>query len=297
MTNKYKIAGIGEILWDLLPQGKVLGGAPANFAYHAAMLGADSYIFSAIGNDGLGREIIDRLSVPDIHIQVDKVDHPTGVVNVTLNEEGIPIYEIKEQVAWDYIPISTQSATFASQLDAVCFGSLAQRSEISKSSITKFVSLVPDSALKIFDINLRQHYFSKTLITKSMQLANVLKINDEELRTIADMYELPGDDLLVCRQLAKEFNLKMVACTYGANGSLLCSPTESSFMETPQVKVKDTVGAGDAFSAALTVGILNGFPMKRCHEMAVQLSAFVCTQEGAMPVYDYETIKTELYEQ
>ena len=296
MINKYKIAGIGEILWDLLPPGKVLGGAPANFAYHAAMLGAESYIFSAVGNDGLGQEIIDRLSITDIHLQVEEVYYPTGVVNVTLNEEGIPMYEITEQVAWDYIPISTQSVTLATQMDAVCFGSLAQRSEISKSSISKLISLVPDSALKVFDINLRQHYYTKALITESMQLANVLKINDEELRTIADMYELPGGDLLVCRQLAKEFNLKMVACTYGANGSLLCSLSESSFMETPQVAVKDTVGAGDAFSAALIVGILNGFSIKRCHEMAVQLSAYVCTQDGAMPKYDYKTIKTELHE-
>jgi len=296
MTNKYKIAGIGEILWDLLPQGKVLGGAPANFAYHAAMLGAESYIFSAVGNDRLGTEIIDHLSAIDIHLHIEKVDHPTGVVNVMLNEAGIPMYEIKEQVAWDYIPISTQSETMATEMDAVCFGSLAQRSEISKSSITKFLSLVPDSALKVFDINLRQHYYSKALITESMQLANVLKINDEELRTIADMYELSGDDLLVCRQLAKEFNLKMVACTYGANGSLLCSLKESSFLKTPQVAVKDTVGAGDAFSAALIVGILNGLPMKRSHEMAVQLSAYVCTQDGAMPEYDYKTIKTESHE-
>ncbi|MCK3685567.1 carbohydrate kinase [Maribellus sp. YY47] len=296
MTNKYKIAGIGEILWDILPQGKVLGGAPGNFAYHAAMLGADGYIFSAVGNDGLGREIISRLSGYNIHLQIETLNYPTGVVDVTLNEAGIPQYEITEQVAWDFIPFSAQIAGLAKQMDAVCFGSLAQRSEISKASITKFVSLVPDSALKVFDINLRQHYYSKTLITESMQLANVLKINDEELRTIADMYELPGDDLLVCRQLAKEFNLKMVACTYGANGSLLCSLSESSFMETPQVAVKDTVGAGDAFSAALIVGILNGFPMKRCHEMAVQLSAYVCTQDGAMPKYDYKTIKTELHE-
>jgi fructokinase len=296
MKTNYKIAGIGEVLWDLLPQGKVLGGAPANFAYHARMLGADSYIVSAIGKDELGTEIIDRLSSHNIHLQIEELDHPTGVVNVSLNEAGVPCYEIKEQVAWDHISLSNQVADLATQLDAVCFGSLAQRSNISEMSIKKFVSLVPDNALKVFDINLRQNYYTKALIDESLQLANVLKINDEELQALVGMYGLSGDDLSACRHLAKMFNLKMVACTYGANGSLLCSLTESSFMKTPKVTVKDTVGAGDAFSAALIVGMLNDFPMKRFHEMAVKLSAYICTMEGAMPRYDYETIKTELYE-
>ncbi len=284
MEKKYRIAGIGEVLWDLLPQGKVLGGAPANFAYHTGMLGADSYIVSAVGKDELGTEIINRLSSCNMYLQLEKTDRPTGVVNVTLDEAGIPQYTIEKQVAWDYLSLSEQCIDLAKQLDAVCFGSLAQRSDISKKSIQAFVRLVPDKALKVFDINLRQNYYSKTLLDESMQLANVLKINDEELYIVARIFKLSGDDLSVCRQLAGLYNLRLVACTYGAKGSLLVSGEQISFLETPVVEVKDTVGAGDAFAAALVVGMLNGLPLERSHDMAVKLSAYVCTQKGAIPL-------------
>jgi len=285
MIKKYKVAGIGEVLWDQLPQGDVLGGAPANVAFHAGQLGAESYIVSAVGNDEQGDEIVARLKAKDINLLISRVDKPTGTVKVTFDDKGVPDFVITRDVAWDYIELTPQSTDLASQLDAVCFGSLAQRNNVSHLAITKFLSLVPEKALKIFDINLRQNFYSKQLINESLLISNVLKINDEELLIIAKLYGWQGDEEYLCRKLLESYELKLLAYTCGASGSYLYSKDDKSFIKSPVVKVKDTVGAGDSFTAALMVSLLNGYALSECHSLAVDISAFLCENEGAMPEY------------
>jgi fructokinase len=288
MHKKYIVAGIGEVLWDQLPQGDVLGGAPANVAYHAGQLGAESYIVSAVGKDKLGDEIISRLKTKGINLLISTVDKPTGTVKVTLDDKGVPDFVITRDVAWDYIELTSESSNLASQLDAVCFGSLAQRNSVSHNSITKFLKLLPEHALKIFDINLRQNFYNKQLINESLRISNILKINDDELLIIAKLYGWKGDAEYLCRKLLNDYELKLLAYTCGANGSYLFSKDDQSFINTPVVKVKDTVGAGDSFTAALMVSLLNGYTLSECHSLAVDISAFLCENEGAMPEYSKE---------
>jgi fructokinase len=288
MKRKYRVSGIGEVLWDQLPQGDVLGGAPANVAYHAGQLGAESYIISAVGNDKLGEEIISRLSTKNINLLINKVAYPTGTVKVTLDDKGVPDFIITKDVAWDHIELTDESSKLASQLDAVCFGSLAQRNKVSHYGITKFLNLVPENALKIFDINLRQNFYNKQLINESLKISNIMKINDDELLIIAKLFGWKGDEEYICRKLLDNYELKLLAYTCGTNGSYLYSADEKSFLKTPVVKVKDTIGAGDSFSAALMVSLLNGNTLKKCHALAVDISAFVCENDGAMPEYTKE---------
>jgi fructokinase len=288
MHKKYIVAGIGEVLWDQLPQGDVLGGAPANVAYHAGQLGAESYIVSAVGKDKLGDEIISRLKTKGINLLISTVDKPTGTVKVTLDNKGVPDFVITRDVAWDYIELTSESSKLASQLDAVCFGSLAQRNSVSHNSITKFLKLLPEHALKIFDINIRQNFYNKQLINESLRISNILKINDDELLIIAKLYGWKGDAEYLCRKLLNDYELKLLAYTCGANGSYLFSKDDQSFINTPVVKVKDTVGAGDSFTAALMVSLLNGYTLSECHSLAVVISAFLCENEGAMPEYSKE---------
>jgi len=288
MNNKYKVAGIGEVLWDQLPQGDVLGGAPANVAYHASQLGAESYIISAVGNDKPGDEIVTRLKAKGINLLISRADNPTGTVKVTFDDKGVPDFVITRDVAWDYIELTPESTYLAGQLDAVCFGSLAQRNKVSRFAITKFLSLVPDTALKIFDINLRQNFYTRELINESLLISNVLKINDEELLIIAKLYDWQGNEEYLCRKLLDNYELKLLAYTCGATGSYLYSRDEKSFIKSPAVKVKDTVGAGDSFTAALMVSLLNGYKLSECHSIAVDISAFLCENEGAMPEYSNE---------
>jgi fructokinase len=288
MHKKYIVAGVGEVLWDQLPQGNVLGGAPANVAYHAGQLGAESYIVSAVGKDKLGDEIISRLKEKGINLLISTVDKPTGTVKVTLDDKGVPDFVITRDVAWDYIELTSESSNLASQLDAVCFGSLAQRNSVSHNSITKFLKLLPEHALKIFDINLRQNFYNKQLINESLMISNILKINDDELLIIAKLYGWKGDAEYLCRKLLNDYELKLLAYTCGANGSYLFSKDDQSFINTPVVKVKDTVGAGDSFTAALMVSLLNGYTLSECHSLAVDISAFLCENEGAMPEYSKE---------
>lgn len=288
MGKKYLVAGIGEVLWDQLPQGDVLGGAPANVAYHAGQLGAGSYIISAVGNDKPGDEIIARLKPKGINLLIGRTKYPTGTVRVTLDEKGVPDFVITRDVAWDYIELTPESTALAEKLDAVCFGSLAQRNSASRSAITRFLSLVPEKALKIFDINLRQSFYSKQLIIESLQISNILKINDEELLVIAKLFGLKGNEEYICKKILETYELNLLAYTCGANGSYLYSRDDCSFMKSPAVKVKDTVGAGDSFTAALMISLLKGFTLSGCHSLAVELSAFLCENEGAMPEYPAE---------
>jgi fructokinase len=283
MNKQFKIVGIGEILWDMLPQGKVLGGAPANFAYHASELGAKGYVISAIGKDKLGAEIVSQLAAHDIELRLGELNYPTGTVNVQLGANGIPEYEIIKDVAWDYITLQPSDIGLARETDAVCFGSLAQRNEVSRKSIIEFIKNVPESSLKIFDINLRQHYYSKTLIDNSIQMANILKINDEELIIVSELYGWTGNEEYLCQRLMDIFQLNLLALTCGTRGSYLFTKHEKTFMKTPVVDVKDTIGAGDSFTAGLAMGLLKNKSLKNCHLLAIEISAYVCTHFGAMP--------------
>jgi fructokinase len=284
-TKKTVIAGFGEILWDLLPSGKQLGGAPANFAYHCGALGSEAYPVSCIGKDESGREILNLLrgkGVSDNYIAVDE-EHPTGTVAVSLGSGGIPSYVIHEQVAWDFIPLDEKMTTLASRLDAVCFGSLSQRSETSRETLNLFLESLNPRCLKVFDINLRQHYFTAEMIKESLIKSNILKLNDGELEILTDLLELTGKEKEKLSQLLNRYHLQLVALTKGEKGSVLMTPSEFSETVAPQVKIADTVGAGDAFTAALTVGRLMKEPLPKIHQHANRLAAWVCSCHGAMP--------------
>ena len=280
------IVGMGEALWDVLPEGKKIGGAPANFAYHVSQFGFDSRVVSAVGNDALGDEILEVFKEKQLKHQLQVVNYPTGTVQVTLDSAGIPLYEIKEGVAWDNIPFTDDLKRLALSTRAFCFGSLAQRNEVSRVSINRFLDAMPDGdeQLKIFDINLRQGFYTKEIIRESCQRCNVLKINDEELVAISRMFGYPGIDLQdKCWILLAKYNLKMLILTCGTNGSYVFTPGVVSFQETPRVPVADTVGAGDSFTAAFCASLLKGKGVPEAHKLAVEVSAYVCTQSGAMP--------------
>ena len=280
------VVGMGEALWDMLPEGRKLGGAPANFAYHVSQFGLDSRVVSVVGDDELGNEILANFAEKQLECQIEKVAYPTGTVLVTLDEKGVPCYEIKEGVAWDNIPYTSALENLAKQTRAVCFGSLAQRNAVSRETINRFIDEMPqdENVLKIFDINLRQHFYNKELIEASLKKSNVLKINDEELVGVGVMFGFADIDFQdKCWILLAKYNLKMLILTCGTEGSYVFTPGEVSFLETPQVQVADTVGAGDSFTGAFVAAILNGQTVKDAHRLAVDVSAFVCTQNGAMP--------------
>ena len=280
------IVGMGEALWDCLPEGKKIGGAPANFAYHVSQFGFNSRVVSAVGNDALGDELMEVFNSKKLQTAIARVEYPTGTVQVTLDAVGVPQYEIKEGVAWDNIPFNDSLRDLALRTRAVCFGSLAQRSVVSRTTINRLLDAMPDTGneLKIFDINLRQNFYTREVLCESMQRCNILKINDEELVTISRIFGYPGIDLQdKCWILLAKYNLKMLILTCGTNGSYVFTPGVVSFQETPKVKVADTVGAGDSFTATFTAAILKGMPIPEAHKLAVEVSAFVCTQSGAMP--------------
>ncbi len=284
MEDKRMIVGLGEALWDVLPEGKKLGGAPANFAYHTGQFGLDTLAISALGEDRLGDETIAAIEEQGLNYMMPRVPYPTGTVQVTLDDEGIPAYDIKENVAWDNIPFTDEMKAVAQNCRAVCFGSLAQRNVVSRGTIKKFLSATPDDCMKIFDINLRQNFYTKEVIDDSLHLCNVLKINDEELVVIGRMFGYPGLDMQdKCWLLLGKYNLDILVLTCGVNGSYVFTPGSMSFYETPKVEVADTVGAGDSFTGTFCACILKGKSVADAHRIAVDASAFVCTQKGAMP--------------
>ena len=286
--EKY-IVGLGEALWDMLPDGKKLGGAPANFAYHAGQFGLNTLAVSALGEDKLADETIEAIEKRNLKYLMPRVPYPTGTVQVILDEAGIPTYDIKENVAWDNIPFTEEIQQVAKNCCAVCFGSLAQRNVVSRSTIQQFIANTPEDCVKIIDINLRQEFYSKEVIEESFRLCNVLKINDEELVIVSRMFELKGlDQAEKCKELVEKYNLDILVLTCGTNGSYVFTPTEMSFQETPKVEVADTVGAGDSFTGSFCAAILKGINIKDAHKRAVQVSAFVCTQNGAMPTLPAE---------
>ena len=286
MEKRYVI-GLGEALWDVLPEGKKLGGAPANFAYHAGQfLGqANTMAISALGEDKLAEETIAALEEHGLQYTMPRVPYPTGTVQVQLDEQGIPTYDIRENVAWDNIPFTPEIEAIARNCRAVCFGSLAQRNVVSRENIHRFLDATPEDCVKIFDINLRQNFYTKEVIQESMRRCNILKINDEELVIIGRMFGYPGLDIEnKCWLILGKYDLDMLVLTCGTNGSYVFTPGQMSFQETPKVEVADTVGAGDSFTGSFCAAILNGKPVAEAHKLAVKVSAFVCTQNGAMPI-------------
>ena len=285
MENKKPIVvGIGELLWDVLPTGKRAGGAPINFVYHATQMGAEGYAISAVGNDLSGTEIVQELEKNHISNSLGTVEYPTGSVMVEL-KEGIPTYTIIEGVAWDHIPLTQESIDLIKRADAICFGTLALRSQASKETILSLLSYAREDALRFFDINIRQSYYSKELIETLLHKANVFKINDEELVLLRDMCKLEGSDEEVCRQILQKYNLKYLVLTAGCVFSSIYTADEVSTIPTPRVEVADTVGAGDSFSGAFVYSVLTGKSLREAHQTAVETAAFVCTQEGAWPPY------------
>ncbi len=298
------IVGLGEILFDCLPEGKKLGGAPANFAYHVSQCGLNGIAVSAIGDDSDGQEVLRELSGRNLSVHLERVGQPTGTVQVTLSGDGIPQYDICLGVAYDNIPWTPEIEDIARNTRAVCFGSLAQRTATSRATVQKFLDAVPAlGTLKIFDINLRQHWYSKEVIEESLQRCNVLKINDEEIVKVADLCGMkpirdaasatveaerllqPVDFEDQCRDLLRRYELQMIILTCGGYGSYVVSPDGISFRATPRVDVVDTVGAGDSFTGSFCAAILAGKSIAEAHAIAVDVAAFVCTQSGAMPEY------------
>lgn len=281
------VVGMGEALWDILPEGKKIGGAPANFAYHVSQFGLPSCVVSAVGADTFGKELLENFTSKGLNHLIPEVPYPTGTVQVEIDPAGIPQYEIKENVAWDNIPYTPQLHALAQKTKAVCFGSLAQRNVVSRETINRFLDAMPrtDDTLTVFDVNLRQGFYDKEILCNSMQRCNVLKINDEELVIISRMFGYPGIDLQdKCWILLGKYNLRMLILTCGINGSYVFTPGNVSFQPTPHVEVADTVGAGDSFTAAFIASILRGKSVPEAHSLAVRTSAYVCTQNGAMPV-------------
>ncbi len=292
----FNVVGVGEVLWDLLLTGIQLGGAPANFAYHAHALGAHAQAITRVGNDDYGREIIRRfneMGLPSTSVQVDETA-PTGTAKVELSGNGLAHFTVQENVAWDYIAATPDSVASAREAHAMCFGSLAQRCETSRHAILQLVAATPADALRVFDINLRQHFYSRDSIEQSLQLANVLKLNDDELPTLAAMFSFSGSTEYQIERLAQSFSLRLVALTRGAKGSLLYQRQDQDKFErwsdcpSRPVKVVDTVGAGDSFTAALVLGMLRQMDLDELNNIANEVARYVCSQAGATPTLPVE---------
>ena len=283
--GRYVLVGLGEILWDVFPTGKQLGGAPANFAYHARALGARGVPVSCIGDDMLGREILDRLKelrLPSDYIAVDS-EHPTGTVTIEVDDKGKPTYTIHENVAWDFIPWSGGLAELAAGADAVCFGSLCQRRPVSRATIHNFLEVTKPDCIRVFDINLRQSYFSKEVIQGALERSDVLKLNDEELPVLGELLGLGGAEGDIVSRVIEKYGLRVVALTRGPKGSELYTAGKVSKHGAFPTEVVDTVGAGDAFTAAITMGLLYHRTLDEINDFANRLAAFVCSQSGATP--------------
>ena len=289
----FKIIGIGEVLWDLLPAGPQLGGAPANFAYHARALGAQACVVSRIGDDNYGRDILRRLEeqgIADGTVQMDDAT-PTGTVTVSLSGNGIPHFTIHGPVAWDRLVVTQPALNAIREADAICFGTLAQRSEPSRTSIQRLVAAATAGALRVFDINLRQNFFSREVVEQSLRLADVLKLNDGELLIVASMLNLTGSTQQQIEQLAQQFSLQLVCLTRGPAGSLLFKAGQWSDCPSVPIKIVDTVGAGDAFTAALVLGLLHQMELDEINTLADEVARHVCSCVGATPPLPRELSK------
>jgi fructokinase len=286
MAHVPTVVGLGEILWDLLPSGRQLGGAPANFAYCSHLLGNRAIVASRVGDDELGRELRNsllRFGITDEFVQTDPV-HRTGTVRVEINPEGQPKFEIMHPAAWDFLDWNESWETLAKSADAVCFGSLAQRSAASRGTIRKFLELTRPEALRIFDVNLRQTFYSAEIISSSLHRANILKLNHEELPVLASLLHINSSgEVAFCREVLDEFDLQLVCVTRGGNGSVLVDKSGAHEHAGFRVAVKDTVGAGDAFTAGLVHERLRGNSLAAMNDTANRMGAWVASHAGAMP--------------
>lgn len=283
---KKKVIGLGEVLWDLLPERTCLGGAPSNFAYITTLMGDQGIVASRVGEDSRGLEALRRME--ELHVNIDHVqtdpDHPTGTVNVELDGKGLARYDFAHQVAWDFLEWTLDWQHLAEKADAVCFGSLAQRSDESRTTILKFLNATQPTAVKVFDVNLRQSYYSAEVLAESMKLADVVKLNDEELPKIMSLHNFSHkDELSSAQRLIEAYNLNLVCITRGVRGSLLVRGTESSEHPGFQVRVADTVGSGDAFTAGLVHEYLHGASLALMNEVANLVGAWVASEAGATP--------------
>jgi fructokinase len=286
VTQRHIVVGLGELLWDLFPAGEQLGGAPANFAYITSLLGDEGIPASRLGQDVLGTDAVRRLGELGLStefIQKD-ADHPTGTVKVEVDRTGQPRFEISESVAWDFLAWTPQWQKLAQQADAVCFGSLAQRSKQSRTTIRRFLMALRKNAVRVFDVNLRQNFYTTQVLGESMKLATVVKLNHEELPKIMRSFELENrSEEDSARRILSSHEVKLVCVTRGNGGSLLVSADECSEHPGFKVKVADTVGAGDAFTAALVHGYLRRTPLAQINETANRVGAWVASQSGATP--------------
>ena len=285
---QHTIVGLGEILWDMFPTGPRFGGAPANFACSAAGLGGRSAavsMVSSVGTDQLGHRALEALRQRHVDTTwVTSQSRPTGKVNVTLDDRGVASYQFASDTAWDHLPWSSELAELAAGTHAVCFGTLGQREATSRDTIQRFVAETPPTTLRIFDINLRPPFHTNEVILASLRLANVLKLNDDELPRLAEICHLSGSEREVMQQLSEQFVLEMVALTKGEQGAMLLREDEFDRQPSTEIEVIDTVGAGDAFTAALTLGLLAGDPLPVINRRACAAAAFVCGRSGATPV-------------
>jgi fructokinase len=290
MSKRYRIIAIGEVLWDVFPDGPRFGGAPANFACHAASLGADAAMVSCVGDDDLGAQAIDflRKRGVDTSAVARSGELSTGTVQVILDAKNSPSYVIDAPVAWDAIEWSDHLGHLAAGADAVCFGTLAQRNEASKESIGRFVRSTAQGALRVFDVNLRQSFYSSDTIRASLEMANFLKLNDEELPVVAEACGIEGSVEQRLRRLFERFDLRLVAMTRGAKGAVIVSPEGVSDCPGIAAQVRDTVGAGDAYAATLVMDVLRGKELDRANRHACRIAAYVCSQSGATPALPAE---------
>ncbi|RPF83218.1 MAG: carbohydrate kinase [Verrucomicrobia bacterium TMED71] len=298
MINHQPIAvGLGELLWDMLPKGKQIGGAPFNFARHCNQLGLEGFPVSQIGIDELGNETVSLLK--DWGITPDFVSrdpqHETGTVNIRLDNQGKPNYEIRDDAAWDFIQHNLLLEQLAPKVDIVCFGTLAQRSDASRFTIYSFLDRMSSDAIKLFDVNLRQHFYSIGSIEASLERASILKLSDEELPVLKNAFSLSGSVEVQLSELKNRFELKLIAYTRGAEGSLLIDGSGTDDHPGNTITTIDTIGAGDSFSATLCAGLLQGLPLAQLNENANQVAAYVCSQRGATPALPESIVKNVSY--
>lgn len=289
MSGLKTIVAIGEVLWDCFPEGKQLGGAPFNFVYHAGKLGARPFLLSAVGNDKYGIEAKNTAEDLEINTSLFQINkNPTGKVIVKTDVNGIPDYNFSSPAAWDHIELKDEDKNLIQQADVLCFGSLAQRNEVSRNTIQCLIKIVSPSTLVVFDINLRQGYFTYEIIIKSLKGANILKLNEDELPIVCRIAKIGiKDEKMAIKELSLRYGISLIVYTKGPSGSYLYNTKGFSFLTTPKVNVLDTVGAGDAFTAAIVIGYLKSLSLRQIHQQAIELASFVCTKQGATPEYKY----------